>query len=85
MDILDPLRQAPGAELHRLCLPKNDSAALIHFEPAPRPRAKREEFFFGDTVRFIDKHLSKRVGIIVRLNSRPASIAVTNFEGHWRV
>lgn len=32
-----------------------------------------------------DKHLSERVGIIVRLNSKTASIAVTDSEGRWRV
>ena len=62
-----------------------DSAAPIHPEPAPPPRAKREEFFIGDTVGFTDKHLNERVGTIVRLNSKTASIAVTDSEGHWRV
>ena len=46
---------------------------------------KREEFFIGDTVGFTDKHLNERVGTIVRLNSKTASIAVTDSEGHWRV
>jgi hypothetical protein len=36
-------------------------------------------------VGFTDKHLSERVGTIVRLNSKTASIAVTDSEGHWRV
>jgi hypothetical protein len=62
-----------------------DSAAPIHPEPAPPPRAQREEFFIGDTVGFTDKHLNERVGTIVRLNSKTASIAVTDSEGHWRV
>ncbi|RKE24309.1 hypothetical protein B0G76_8187 [Paraburkholderia sp. BL23I1N1] len=63
-----------------------DSAAPIHSEPAPPPpRAQREEFLVGDTVGFTDKHLSERVGTIVRLNSKTASIAVTDSEGHWRV
>jgi hypothetical protein len=52
--------------------------------PAP-PRTQREEFFIGDTVGFTDKHLSERVGIIVRLNAKTASIAVDNTDGHWRV
>ena len=54
-------------------------------EPASPPRTQREEFFIGDTVSFTDKHLSERVGIIVRLNSKTASIAVNHSEGHWRV
>jgi hypothetical protein len=62
-----------------------DSAAPIHPEPAPPPRAKREEFFIGDTVGFTDKHLNERVGTIVRLNSKTASIAVSDSDGHWRV
>ncbi|MFP3247721.1 MAG: hypothetical protein RXR20_24715 [Paraburkholderia sp.] len=62
-----------------------DSAAPIHPEPTPPPRAQREEFFIGDTVGFTDKHLSERVGIIVRLNSKTASITVNDSEGHWRV
>jgi hypothetical protein len=53
--------------------------------PAPSARAQREEFFIGDTVGFIDKHLSERVGIIVRLNAKAASITGNDSEGHWRV
>jgi hypothetical protein len=30
-------------------------------------------------------HLSKRVGIIVRLNAKTATIAVNGSDGHWRV
>jgi hypothetical protein len=56
-----------------------------HAPPSPPPRAQREEFFIGDTVGFTDKHLSERVGIIVRLNAKTASIAVNDSEGHWRV
>ena len=63
----------------------DSKAAPIHPEPAPPPRARRDEFFVGDTVGFTDKHLSERVGTIVRLNSKTASIAVTDSEGHWRV
>ena len=54
-------------------------------EPSPPPRTQREEFFIGDTVGFTDKHLSERVGIIVRLNAKTASIAVNDTDGHWRV
>ena len=63
----------------------DSASAPIHPEPAPPPRAQREEFFVGDTVGFTDKHLSERIGIIVRLNAKTASIAVTDSEGHWRV
>jgi hypothetical protein len=51
----------------------------------PAPRARREEFFVGDTVGFTDKHLRERVGTIVRLNEKTASIACDDTEGHWRV
>ena len=54
-------------------------------EPTPPPRTQREEFFIGDTVVFTDKHLSERVGIVVRLNAKTASIAVNDTDGHWRV
>ncbi|BBP97164.1 hypothetical protein BSFA1_22930 [Burkholderia sp. SFA1] len=52
---------------------------------APPPRPRPEEFFIGDTVGFTDKHLNERVGTVVRLNAKTASIAVTDSEGHWRV
>ncbi|MFM0228543.1 hypothetical protein PQR32_42005 [Paraburkholderia dipogonis] len=55
------------------------------YAPAPPPRAQREEFFIGNTVGFTDKYLSERVGIIVRLNAKTASLAVDDPEGHWRV
>jgi hypothetical protein len=46
---------------------------------------RHTELFIGDTVEFTDKHLNERVGTAVRLNSKTASIAVTDSEGHWRV
>ena len=58
---------------------------VVHPEPPPSPRAKREEFVIGDTVGFTDKHLNERIGTIVRLNAKTASIAVAGSEGHWRV
>ncbi len=69
------------------------SAAIIpetstgqpHVESIPPPRTQREEFFIGDTVSFTDKHLSERVGFVVRLNAKTASIAVNETDGHWRV
>ncbi|WP_321795287.1 hypothetical protein [Caballeronia sp. J97] len=60
------------------------TAAPIQNE-APPARPRSEEFFIGDTVGFTDKHLNERVGTVVRLNSKTASIAVTDSEGHWRV
>lgn len=54
-------------------------------EPATPPRTNPEEFFIGDTVGFTDKHLRERIGIIVRLNQKTASIACSDTEGHWRV
>jgi hypothetical protein len=60
------------------------TAAPIQQEPPPaRPRP--EEFFLGDTVGFTDKQLNERVGTVVRPNSKTASIAVAESEGHWRV
>jgi len=60
------------------------TAAPIQQEP-PQARPRPEEFFIGDTVGFTDKHLNERIGIVVRLNSKTASIAVADIEGHWRV
>ncbi|WP_051391222.1 hypothetical protein [Paraburkholderia mimosarum] len=54
-------------------------------EPAPAPRANREQFFIGDTVGFTDNHLREHIGTIVRLNQKTASIACNDIEGHWRV
>jgi hypothetical protein len=56
-----------------------------HAQGDRAPRTQREEFFIGDTVGFTDKHLSERVGIIVRLNAKTASIAVNDTDGHWHV
>ncbi|MFM0053908.1 hypothetical protein [Caballeronia grimmiae] len=50
------------------------SAAPIQKE-APPARPRPEEFFIGDTVGFTDKHLNERVGTVVRLDSKTASIA----------
>jgi hypothetical protein len=61
------------------------TTAQARVEPTPPSRTQREEFFIGDTVGFTDKHLSERVGIIVRLNAKTASIAVNDSDGHWRV
>ncbi|MFL9898819.1 hypothetical protein PQR71_11745 [Paraburkholderia fungorum] len=60
-------------------------SAQPHVEPASPPRTQRKEFFIGDTVGCTDKHLSKRFGLIVRLNAKTASIAVNETDGHWRI
>lgn len=62
-----------------------DATAAPTQKEAPPPRSRPEEFFIGDTVGFTDKHLNERVGTVVRLNAKTASIAVTDSEGHWRV
>ncbi|WP_158939971.1 hypothetical protein [Burkholderia sp. S171] len=61
------------------------SSGQPHVESTPPPGTQREEFFIGETVGFTDKHFSERVGIIVRLNAKTASIAVNDSDGHWRV
>jgi hypothetical protein len=66
-------------------VPEASHAAAPQPEPQPAPRARREEFFVGDTVGFTDKHLRERIGTIVRLNQKTASIACDDTEGHWRV
>jgi hypothetical protein len=63
----------------------NGASAAPKPESAPPSRTRREEFFIGDTVGFTDKHLRERIGIIVRLNQKTASIACNDTEGHWRV
>jgi len=36
-------------------------------------------------VGFTDKHLRERIGTIVRLNQKTASISCSDTVGHWRV
>lgn len=62
-----------------------DATAAPIQQEAPPARPRPEAFFIGDTVGFTDKHLNERVGTVVRLNSKAASIAVTDSDGHWRV
>ena len=52
--------------------------------PAP-PTARRDDFRPGDTVSFTDQHLQQRVGTIIRINQKTASIQCDPAEGHWRV
>jgi len=56
-----------------------------HASPPPPPRAQRADFLVGDTVSFTDQHLRERIGTIVRLNQKTASIQCDPNEGHWRV
>ncbi|MDF3881267.1 hypothetical protein [Cupriavidus basilensis] len=53
--------------------------------PTPPPRVRREQFLLGDSVGFFDRHLCERIGTIVRLNQKSASIACNDTDGHWRV
>ena len=85
--IQDNATRRRWAVLYPAIIPDTTSGPA-RVEPAPPPpplRTQREEFFIGDTVGFTDKHLSERIGIIVRLNAKTASIAVTDSDGHWRV
>jgi hypothetical protein len=82
--IQDSATRRRWAVLYAAIIPENVSAP-DHVEMASTPRTQREEFFIGDTVGFTDKHLSERVGIIVRLNAKTASIAVDDSDDHWRV
>ena len=52
--------------------------------PAP-PIARRDDFRPGDTVSFTDQHLQQRIGTIIRINQKTASIQCAPTEGHWRV
>ncbi|WP_454743929.1 hypothetical protein [Cupriavidus necator] len=56
-----------------------------HASPPPPPRAQRADFRVGDTVSFTDQHLRERIGTIVRINQKTASIECDPNEGHWRV
>jgi len=82
--IQDSVTRRRWGVLYAAIIPETASDPL-HVEAAPRPRTQREEFFIGDTVGFTDKHLSERIGVIVRLNAKTASVAVNDTDGHWRV
>ncbi|MGT2491274.1 hypothetical protein ACU4GD_14035 [Cupriavidus basilensis] len=53
--------------------------------PPPLPRSQRVDFLVGDTVSFTDQHLRERIGTIVRVNQKTASVECDPNEGHWRV
>ena len=71
----------PYAALLTDGLPGSPSEAS---RPAP-PTARRDDFRPGDTVSFTDQHLQQRVGTIIRINQKTASIQCDPAEGHWRV
>ncbi|UIF88107.1 hypothetical protein [Cupriavidus sp. UYPR2.512] len=56
-----------------------------HASPPPPARAQRADFRVGDTVSFTDQHMRERIGTIVRVNQKTASIECDPNEGHWRV
>ncbi len=49
------------------------------------PRAQRADFLVGDTVAFTDQHLHERIGTIVGINQKTASVQCNPDEGHWGV
>jgi hypothetical protein len=61
-----------------------DSGIQAPVTPPPvSPKIDRSNFSVGDTVGFTDKHLRQRVGTIVRLNDKTASL---DCDGEsWRV
>lgn len=52
--------------------------------PKPAPRPTRADFRVGDRVSFEDRHLQTRIGTIVRINQKTASVNCENEPG-WRV
>ncbi|MFJ1259772.1 hypothetical protein ACGLHR_45145, partial [Cupriavidus sp. CuC1] len=63
----------------------NAAAQPSPHDPPPPPRAQRADFMVGDTVAFTDQHLHERIGTIVRINQKTASVQCNPGEGHWRV
>ncbi|MGT2508815.1 hypothetical protein [Cupriavidus basilensis] len=63
-----------------------DATAAAQSPPHdPPPRAQRADFMVGDTVAFTDQHLHERIGTVVRVNQKTASVQCNPDEGHWRV
>lgn len=61
----------------------NNGPAEPH-TPKPAQHLIREDFRVGDRVSFEDRHLQTRIGTIVRINQKTASIDCEN-ESVWRV
>lgn len=65
--------------------PDNDGAnAAVHAKPTPPPEiASRADFRVGNRVSFTDRNLEHRVGLIVRINQRTATL---DCDGQtWRI
>ena len=62
-----------------------DYGELVFKEGLPRLLrfSTREDFKIGDTASFVDRHQQTRVGKIVRLNLKTATLECDN--GEWRV
>ncbi|PYO44398.1 MAG: hypothetical protein DMD33_03045, partial [Gemmatimonadetes bacterium] len=63
-------------------------SAEVEIVDAPKAAPKRrlptrEDFKVGDTASFVDRHQQTRVGKIVRLNLKTATLECDN--GEWRV
>ena len=54
---------------------ETDAAASAHAKPTPPPEiASRADFRVGNRVSFTDQNLQHRVGLIVRINQRTATL-----------
>ena len=64
--------------------PDNGADASVPAKPTPPPEiASRADFRVGNRVSFIDQNLQHRVGLIVRINQRTATM---DCDGQtWRV
>lgn len=65
-------------------IPAGSRAAPSAPSPKPVQRPTREDFRVGDRVSFEDRHLQARIGTIVRINQKTASVDCEN-EAGWRV
>ncbi len=65
-------------------LPAGRQAAPQAPTPKPAQRPTRADFRVGDRVSFEDRHLQTRIGTIVRINQKTASVDCENEPG-WRV
>ena len=65
-------------------LPADSRAAPQVPTAKPTQRPTREDFRVGDRVSFEDRHLQTRIGTIVRINQKTASVDCENEPG-WRV